>query len=213
MLYAQINRETNQMIGSPVELPSNFVVGGGIVVSGFNLMSQKMLAVFGWVPVYEADNPDPLSYYISKVPTYQEDSESFILQAVPRELTPLVEEAQVKIDNAASNVCVKYMTVGAGQEMRYLMKAAQADAAIALQREGGSPKLIDYPMVALEAQACDMDFWDKALEIVNTRNAWVQLAANIEATRVGGKQSCREATTPKDLFIARDTAIAILEAL
>ena len=176
------------MIGVQQELPIDFAVGDGVLIHRFNKLSDESLFTFNWVPVVSDDNPNPEVFYTSNNPEYNEEEKKFYLRLIPRDVTLAIESAKNDIDREASIICSKYMTVGIGQEMRYMEKCSQAAEALRLKSEGASLVLSDYPMIHQESFSCDMEFLDKAQEIIDMKNSWMQVASRVESLRVGGKK-------------------------
>lgn len=52
MLYAQIDRDTNLMIGEPRTLPYTFTTPGGTVITGFHKLSIEELDALDWLQVW-----------------------------------------------------------------------------------------------------------------------------------------------------------------
>lgn len=213
MLYAKINKETNQMIGLPQELPTKYVYGSGVIVDRFDQLPNNILYSFDWIPCNMQDNTDPMTFYVSTVPEYDSVKKEFNFGLVPRDIAPFIEDAKDKIDRAASAVCSKYLSTGIGQEMRYLEKGIQADNCMKKLDALEEINFQEYPMIYEEATSCGMDFYDKLHEIIDVKNLWSLLAAKVEAIRVGAKKECGNETTFKGIIEKRDAAIAELRGL
>lgn len=213
MLYARINKDTKQMVGEAQELPAQYNAGDGVVITGFNRLGDKALAVFGWVPVIFEDNPDPQAYYRESFPVYDPVNDRFIYEVAARDVAQAIAEAEAEIDRAASDACSRHISTGAGQDMRYLEKHAQAGAYMAQLAVGNEVLPDDYPMVKMEAEACGVPIEEKAQEIVGTRAAWMALAANVEALRIGGKKAVRGMASAVDVAAKKREIISALEAI
>ena len=211
-LYARINKETNQMVGSPSILPTNYQIEGtDIIITNFNKLPDETLCIFGWIPVITEENTDPLTYYVSSIPTYNTDKKCFELNLVPRDLKTMIEEYKNNIDFAASSACAKYITVGAGQEMRYLEKVRQAREYLNADKESSSFNEDDYRMIIQEAEACNMSVEDKAQEVLSTTYIWSALAAKVESIRISAKKLLdNEGITAKELLDIKNKAVSEL---
>ena len=133
--------------------------------------------------------------------------------AAPIVVAPTLDEvraiATTKIDAKAESVRLRYITGGAGQAGTYIEKAAQAESF----RTAGYPAAAVPPMVQAEAdatgqapqQACDV--------ILATRDAWLVKGADIERERRRGKVGIDAAADEAGVAVARDAAIAALDAL
>ena len=209
MKYAQINFETLQMIGSPRTLPARFTTAGGATINNFNTLDQAALYGLGWVPVtWETiENAETHKYSLS--PTYDEDNKQFVYPAVAVSIILLKSEACTAIDKAAAAASSRYITVGAGQGMRYLKKLAQAEAYLAAE----TPNIDDYPIIKAEADAMEEDYGTRAQVIVDIATAWETIAASIEAARISGKAAVNAAEANEGVITARDTAVGTLEAI
>lgn len=212
-LYAQINKETKQMIGSPTLLPNRFTTPEGATVSSFDKLPDAALAGLGWVPVVYADLPSPETHYHSLSPAYEADSSRFVFQAVARDISVLLSEAEKAIDAAAGEACARHVSQGCGQEMRYLEKSKQAKEFAAAYDTEQNPSADDYPVIKKEAERCGVTVIEKAREIIICTNNWIALASEIESLRMGGKVACRASTDTATLVARRDEALAALEAI
>lgn len=208
MLYAQVEPLTKQMIGEPRELPARWTTKEGATILNLNQLPIQPLVSLGWLPVLKDDLPSS-AYYHSDIPRYDAEKQSFVFDVLPKDISDLIKLAEDTIDEAASNTCLKYMSTGAGQEMRYLEKTEQAKAF--LSAEDRTPEL--FPMIYLEAESCGMEPEAKAIEILATRAAWTQLAAAIESLRVGGKAACRGMVDTNGIIEKRNEIVADLEAI
>jgi hypothetical protein len=130
------------------------------------------------------------------------------------EWTPTLSEykSQAKdvIDQAAGRARARYITVAPGQEATYQAKATEADSYVAAERPVDTTP---YPILTAEAQARGISVSDMADLVRTTRDQWIQLAAIIEALRVGGKLAVDAAVDHAGVDAARDEAIAQLEVV
>jgi hypothetical protein len=99
--------------------------------------------------------------------------------------------AERMIDAEASKTRAKFISVGAGQEATYIVKAEQAIAYKAANYSGEVPSYI-----AAEAAALGKTPVEVTDDIIATSNAWNNLVGpQIEALRIGGKSKVRAAAT------------------
>jgi len=98
------------------------------------------------------------------------------------------------IDMAASEARSKYITVGAGQESTYLLKAQHAKEYKAAGYTGTIPLLVQAEMNATgeEAQVC-------ADSIIFQELQWIYLAGSIETIRRSGKIAISALTDPEEI--------------
>lgn len=213
--YAQINFDTLQMVSKVYSsLPTRWTTSDGATINNFNLLPQVALYGLGWVPVIYETIINAETHKHSLAPIYDEDNKQFVFSAVARGITLLKTEACTAIDQAASDASARYVSVGVGQDMRYLLKLEQATAYLALLSESGeTPTESQYPMVQAEAVATGQTLEDAAQTIVDQNAVWMAVAAQIEAARIGGKQAVQKATDNEAVIEARDEAITTLEVL
>jgi len=207
MLYAQLDFINKRMYGKPQSLPSEWRDGSGAVITKFNQFSNAALAFFGWLPVEKEDIME--GYKLSTDATYDEENARFIYKAVPVDLSVLMADSEVAIDNAASQACERYISTGVGQDMRYLAKYGQAAEYTAQE----APSEEDYPMLSIEAETCGMTVAEKAAEIIAVYDQWTALAGQVEALRIGGKKAIRAMGNVDDVVAKRDEIIAALGVL
>lgn len=207
MLYARINRETKQMIDNPTSLPQRWITSEGATIAHFNKLSIEVLCAFNWLSVVYEELTDGATH--SKNPTYDEASQRFVFEAIPQDINILIEQSERRIDEVASFACERYISHGTGQECRYMIKREQA---INFLRDVKQP-LSEYPMIKREAEETGLTPEQLAQLIVNTAGFWIDLAAEIEALRCGGKKKCREAVDVTEVIQHRDAAISALELI
>jgi hypothetical protein len=131
--------------------------------------------------------------------------------ANPPPSVPLPEyKAQAKkaIDEAAGRARARYITAVPGQEATYQAKAAEADAYVAAGRPADTSA---YPILTAEAQARGISVSALADLVRATRDQWIQLAAAIEALRIGGKLAVEAAADHAAVDAARDQTIHQLD--
>lgn len=128
----------------------------------------------------------------------------------PPPLDQIKSAAASAIDFAAGAARARYITIAPGQEATYQIKAEQAAA----YKSAGYPAdASPWALIDLEAQATGSTPRDTADLVLATRDAWVQIAAQIEAARIGGKQAVAQAADGAAVDAARDTTLAALEVM
>lgn len=210
MQYAQFNPLTYQMIGAARSLPSRWTTSSGATISNFANLSQAELYSFGWAPVTWVPLPDLDGYYTATTPSWDDEARQFVFAALPKDISALLKVCEAAIDQAASDACARYLSIGVAQDLRYAEKASEIKAYLAAE----NPDPADYPVMAAEAAACGATLAEKAAEISLVRNRWVELCAAIESARISGKRACAGCGgSATEILTARDAAIAQLEAI
>lgn len=102
----------------------------------------------------------------------------------PTPLDEIKSAAAARIDAAAGRARGRYITVAPGQDATYLAKALEADDYVALGRPSNETQ---FPILRAEAEARGITVSELADLVRATRDQWIQLAAAIEAIRIGGK--------------------------
>lgn len=205
MLYAQIKE--NQMVSKPTKLPDRWTTPEGATVTHFNKLSKSSLRAFDWLPVVYEELTDGATH--SEKPVYDKTNQQFIFEAIPQDIDILLKQSERRIDEAASFASARYISQGVGQECRYMIKRKQA---INFLCDPEQP-LSDYPMIKREAEETGRTPKELAQLIVDTAYLWVNLAAEVEALRCGGKKKCREAIDVTEVIQYRDAAISALELI
>ena len=204
-MYAQINRETNLMIGVPKEVPQRWITPDGVTISSFNKLSKVILQAFDWLPVIYEELMDGATHNLQSV--YDKINQQFIFEAIPQDTNILIKQSERRIDEAASFTCEKYISQGVGQDARYLMKYIQAvDYLVDV-----SSNIEKYLMIKREAELSGMSYLDMANLIIKTANEWINIAAEIEAIRCSTKMKIRKAKDNAEIIRLRNKAIADLE--
>ena len=210
-MYAQINRQTIQMVGPAMALPTRWTTPQGATIAGFDTLPRAALAALDWVPVVRQGLPDPQTHRHAAAPAYDAERDCFVYRAEPVDVELLRAQALAALDEAASAASGRHLTVGVGQELRYQAKAAEARE---LLREGDmEPDPARWPLLAAEALALGEALGTRAQAVATAHGAWLAVAARIEAARVSGKAQVRGAGTGEAVLAARDAALAALEAL
>jgi hypothetical protein len=207
MLYAQINRKTNLIVNNPGRLPDRWTTPEGATITHFNKLPKKSLQAFNWLPVIYEELSDGATH--SLTPFYDEANQQFVYEAIPQDISILVRQSERRIDEAASFASARYISQGIGQEYRYMIKREQA---ISFLRDPEQP-LSDCHMIKREAEETGRTPKEIAQLIVDTACLWIDLAAEIEALRCGGKKKCREAIDVTDVIQYRNAAISALELI
>lgn len=141
--------------------------------------------------------------------TPQPDNRNYFAMVVFT-LDQIKDSGKARIDVAAGQARARYITSVPGQEMTYSEKAEQAaDYAAA----GYPADTTNYPFVAADATAYGITSQQAADQILAQRAAWVSIGAQIEQTRLSGKNSVNNATTSEDVQSIVDSTVAILAAL
>lgn len=205
MQYAQIKND--QMIDKPVKLPDRWTTPEGATITHFNKLSKMSLQAFGWLPVIYEELTDGATH--SEKPVYDKTKQQFVFEAIPQDISILVKQSERRIDEAASFACSRYISQGVGQECRYMIKREQAINFLC----DFEPILANYPMVKREADETNRTPKEVAQLIVDTFCLWIDLAAEVEALRCGGKKKCREAAGVTEVIQFRDAAISALELI
>lgn len=207
MQYAQIDKKTNQMKSIPVKLPARWVTPEGVTINFFNKLPNIVLQALDWLPVIYKELMDGATHSLQ--PKYDEINQRFVFEAIPQNIDILLKQSERRINEAASFASVRYISQGVGQEMRYMIKREQA---INYLRDT-EQSLIDYPMIKREAEESNMTPKELAQLIIDTARLWIDLAAEVEALRCGGKKKCREAADVTEIIQHRDAAISALELI
>ena len=205
MQYAQI--KNGQMINRPAKLPDRWTTPEGAMISHFNKLSKQSLQAFNWIPVIYQELTDGATHSLQ--PIYDKITQQFIFEAIPQNIDILLKQSERRIDEAASFACARYITQGIGQDARYIIKREQA---INFLRDP-EPDMADYPMIKREADETNRTPKGVAQLISNTACLWIELAAEVEALRCGGKKKCREAADVAEIIQFRDAAISALELI
>ena len=119
----------------------------------------------------------------------------------PYEPPPLDEvkaDLKARLDTAAENERLKYITGGSGQAMTYQQKAAEAAACLA----DTDPDPTDYPLLAAEVGITGATLTEVAQTVYDAHQTWRMIGAQIEAARLGGKAAIDAADTKEDVQAA-----------
>lgn len=207
MQYAQIDRKTDKMASVPAKLPDRWITPEGATITHFNKLSKKSLQAFDWLPVIYEELTDGATH--NEKPAYDKAKQRFVFEAIPQNINILLKQSERRIDEAASFASARYISQGVGQECRYMIKREQAINFLC----NPEPILSDYPMIKREAEETGRTPKEIAQLISNTACLWIELAAEVEALRCGGKKKCREAAGVTEIIQFRDAAISALELI
>lgn len=202
-------------VGQAFRLPdgrsANAAFLGGLDAAG--------LAAIGAEPVVRQPKPayDPNTESLQEAQdgaaiTYQ------VLPIPPAEIeTAIAREAaegRAVIDVAAEQTRLRFITAGAGQAMVYQAKMEEARRYLAA--DPAPETLDDYPLIAAEVDITAVDAQAVIAIWQQMEAGWRQVAAAIEAARLGGKAAVAAAAAAGNfagLALARDTALATFEVL
>lgn len=107
------------------------------------------------------------------------------------DLDVLRENAVVKVDRAAENYRLNFITAGTGQMMTYQQKLIEARAKLA----NGSIADADIPHIVAEAEATGTTKTAVAQDIADRFEGWQVMSAAIEGRRMAAKKAIAEAET------------------
>lgn len=116
--------------------------------------------------------------------------------------------AMRRIDSIAERKRSEYLTSGSGQAMVYEQKYTEAQLFLA---NGGD--VASYPFIASESVARGISPTDFATLIVQKRNEWAQVGAQIEALRYTAKEDVNAAVDSaavKSILVGLETSLAAL---
>lgn len=207
MIYAQIDKKTNQVINKPTKLPERWTTHEGATINYFNKLSRITLQTFNWLPVVYEELTDGATH--NSQPVFDKVNQQFIFEAIPQDINILIKQSEYRIDEAASFASKKYISQGVGQDARYLLKYRQAIDYIA-----DIPINIDkYIMIKREAELSGISYDELAFLIIETTNDWINIAAEIEALRCSGKKKCKKAKDVTEIIQFRDITVLALESI
>lgn len=125
-----------------------------------------------------------------------------IITHAPPTLEQIKTAARVKVDAAAEDQRLRYITPGSGQAMVYDQKNAEAKKYFDIIALGGTPDPADYVILAAEAQAKGETIMEVATLVRQTAMAWLPIAATIEARRMAAKKAIDHASTAEEVLTA-----------
>lgn len=136
------------------------------------------------------------------------DGTGWVSHTRVRPIHILRASAQKKVDKYAGAARSRYITDAPGQESIYILKDQQARAFAAAGYTGTVPVLVQA-----DADALGITVQSAADAIIAQADAWIIIAAEIEAARRRGKAAIDAASDSAAIDAARDMAIAALEAV
>lgn len=131
----------------------------------------------------------------------------------PREAEELIRakaEAANDIDLAAGSARERLVSPGALTDQEYIMAYEDAKA---FEAAGFSGPVPDGVQSWADNNSYDFDARAAAENIISTRNLWYQVAMEIRAIRLAGKQAVANAGTVANVEKVRDVAIAQLKQI
>ncbi|MCI9864872.1 hypothetical protein RHIZ_02815 [Rhizobium skierniewicense] len=107
------------------------------------------------------------------------------------DLEALKAQSVIKVDRAAEQYRLNFITAGSGQTMAYQQKLEEARKVVA------DPEIspAEVPHIVAEADVDGISKLDKAQQIVATFDAWQIISAGIEAKRMTAKRDIAAAET------------------
>ena len=149
----------------------NCVVGA--LVDGVDITDRDPRPAIGWVYADGEFAPPP---------------------AFSRDAALVRRDAINRVNQRAGESRARYLTDVPGQEITYMLKAAE-DARYLVAAESGTPDALAYPMLNAEAVASQATMTDTVTLVATTAAQWKQLAAYIEGLRRGAIVAIERATT------------------
>jgi len=114
--------------------------------------------------------------------------------AEPIPLDSLRARAVAAIDAAAEQARLAWITGGAGQALVYQRKSDEARRYASVVAAEGTPEPSDYPVLAAEVGITAPDLAGVVAVVQGLDAAWAQVAAAIEALRLGAKAAVAAAS-------------------
>lgn len=111
-------------------------------------------------------------------------------------LDPLRDFASAQVDEDADAFCLRYVTGGVTQSMRYQQKLAEAKA----WRTGGDPA--NFPFLAAEAAATGQTIGALAATVLAKAAEWLAIGAKVEAARMKAKADIASAQNAAQIHAA-----------
>ncbi|MCG5512868.1 hypothetical protein [Ectothiorhodospira shaposhnikovii] len=113
-----------------------------------------------------------------------------------------------KIDAAAEQARLKYLTPGSGQAMEYEEAHRQALEFISNPRSG------HYPMLEADVEAGLCETVEQAAStVIAMRQQWEQVGQAIRRIRLEAKRRIRESGDPAEIARIREEAVSLLSGL
>ncbi|MCU0948287.1 MAG: hypothetical protein MUF47_08560 [Porphyrobacter sp.] len=128
----------------------------------------------------------------------------------PESLTPDIQAAMRRINEAAGQARQRFITDLPGQEMIYKAKLNEAQAYLA----AGEPEdLTGYPLLAAEVGITTQTAYQLAVIWLWMAEIWIQAAAQIEAIRLSGIAAVQSAQDIEGVSAAEEAATSALGAI
>jgi len=108
------------------------------------------------------------------------------------------KSALTTVDAMAEDTRALFITQGDGQAMVYQEKVSEAERVMALADDATLEPAL-YPLLAAEAAALGSEVKVLAETILTLRTQWLQVAAQIEATRIKAKEDVKAAQNPEQI--------------
>jgi len=124
--------------------------------------------------------------------------EGWSLEPPPPVLEERQTQALAQVDGEAEATRALFITQGDGQAMVYQEKVAEAERVMALAADATLDPTL-YPLLAAEAAALGGEVKVLATTILTLRTQWLQVAAQIEATRIKAKEEIKAAANPEQI--------------
>lgn len=130
-------------------------------------------------------------------PKTEQPSESTLLQAL---LDGMKEDAQERIDNIAELERRKYLSPGSTLPTVLMYKAMQAQQLKDLIEDDKDYRVSDFPLLAVEiGRAGQTDIKDVMDNVLNKRDFFINVIANIEGKRLNTKDAVKKATSVQQI--------------
>jgi|AntRauTorcE11897_2_1112592.scaffolds.fasta_scaffold00046_13 hypothetical protein len=111
-------------------------------------------------------------------------------------------------DDMAERKRAEYVTMGSGQAMAYEQKFTEAQTFLSV---GGDVN--NYPFISMESTARGIDPTDFANIVIQKRNGWAQIGAQIEALRYTVKENIKVAANASTIASILESYQDNLDAL
>lgn len=193
-----------QIVSPPQAVPTTTAE-----VSNLSTAPDDIKVQFGWYPVVSDSLPviDPLTQRIVSSLTIEGDTvrQSFTVENVSSQeaaenLAQAKREAIAFINQKAGETRQKYMTDIPGQESTYLLKEEEVKRYL----DDPEPDMVDYPLIAAEAAACNWTVEFTVNYIRQTAVMFRQVAAAVEGRRRGGIIAVENAVNLSQIEAAKD---------
>lgn len=131
-----------------------------------------------------------------------------VLATQPRNLAALKAALAARVDAEAEALCLRFVTPGTTQAMRYQRKEAEARAWL-------DDNSVTGPFLAAEAADCEMSVAEVVAEVMAMADPWLLIGSRVEARRMRTKRRIAAAQTFGGIVLAAqadwDTLLAALQ--